>query len=154
MANPQNRALWWALVASLLIYVVVAHAVNVPPGPDVQVRVVAPILALLSVGFGVGSLIYRRRALSAPIQSGELDPATAEGRQRAFVPFVLNLVVSETVGVYGLVLAFLSGDPAYSMLFSSAALVLMFFHRPTAPDLVPPLSGHPRADDPRPDARG
>ena len=60
---------------------------------------------------------------------------------RAFTPFVLNLVLSESIGIYGLVLSFLSADPSYVFAFGAGAIALLWVHRPTAPDLVPPPGG-------------
>ena len=142
MANVTNRVLWWALVVSLLVYAVVAHVAS--PEPDSEPPALVPILfwvfAATSLGFAVGTLVYRRRALVEPIQASRLDTGTPEGLARAFPAFVINLVISESVGIYGLVLAFLSGRPAYWLPFISGALVLMFLHRPTAPDLVAPTA--------------
>ena len=142
MANLTCRVLWWTLVASLVVYAVVAHVSGLPPSSNAQVALLAPIFVALSVAIGIGTAVYRRRALAGPIQSGELDPSTPEGLQAAFQPFIINLVLSESVGIYGLVLAFLSGQPMYSVAFSGAAIGLMYVHRPTAPDLQPPMSAH------------
>jgi hypothetical protein len=150
MASLQNRVLWWALVVSLLVYTGVAHILEVPPSDAVPIELLASSFVLLSAGVAVGSLAYRRHALSGPIQSGKLDPATPEGRQQALQPFIMNLVLSESVGIYGLVLALLSGNPVFSIGFSSAALVLMFLHRPTAPDLSSPVSGRHGTTDSTP----
>ncbi|MBW2421929.1 MAG: hypothetical protein JRH19_25565 [Deltaproteobacteria bacterium] len=120
MANFTNRILWWCLVL------------------------------VISIGIGAGSLLYRRHALSGPIQSGKLDPSRPEGLEKAFLPFMINLVLSESVGIFGLVLSFLSGQPAYSIAFAAGALVLMYLHRPTARDLVPPISGSQRGLNPKP----
>jgi hypothetical protein len=98
----------------------------------------------------VGSMMYRRRALSGPIQAGELDLTDPDGQQRAYQAFMLNLVLSETVGIYGLALAFLTGNPSFSVVFSGGALLLMYLHRPTAPDLVPPPTARGRSTDSTP----
>ena len=142
--------LWWSLVASLLIYVVVAYVVVIPSSPTAPVEYLVPVFALLCFAIAAGTLRYRRKALVRPIQTGELDTATPQGLERAFKPFMINLVLSESVGIYGLVLAFLSGSPMYSLAFAAAALVLMYLHRPTAPDLVSPISGHTRGIDSNP----
>lgn len=150
MNTLRFRLLWRALMASLLVYVAVAHVAPVPPNPEAPLDVLTGVLALLAVALGAGSLLYRRRALSGPIRSGELDPRTPEGQQRAMQPFLVNLVLSESVGLYGLVLSLLSGDPVYATAFCAAALVLMFLHRPTAADLIPPQSGPLRGRDSTP----
>lgn len=149
MANPTTRLLWWCLVVSLLIYVIVAHALELPGNRAAPVDLLFVVLSAISAAVAAGTLVYRRNALVRPIQSGELDPSRPEGMQRAFQPFILNLVLSESIGIYGLVLTFLSGEPLYALGFCAAALVLMYVHRPTAPDLVPPMSSpRPIGSDP------
>lgn len=142
MANLTCRLLWWTLVVSLALYVVVAHVARVAPDPHARIAVLAPVLVVVAGVTAIGTIVFRRRALSGPIQAGRLDPSTPEGFQAAFTPFILNLVLTESIGIYGLVLAFLSGQPRYSIGFSAAAIALMFVHRPTARDLVPPMSAH------------
>lgn len=140
MANITSRILWWALVVSVLIYVAVAYFVQIPQDPGFDASQLMPIFVAISAATAVGTIIFRRRALSDPIQARELDPSTPEGLAKAMTPYLVNLVLSESIGVYGLVLAFLSGEPLYSVCFSAAAIALLFVHRPTAPDLVPPMS--------------
>jgi hypothetical protein len=139
MANLTNRIIWWALVASLLIYVGMARVVKLSSDAAVPNEILAIALAVISVIMGAGTLFYRRYAVAEPIQAGKLDPTTPDGLQRSFIPFIVNLVMSESIGVYGLVLALLSGNSNYSIAFSVPALILMYLHRPTAGDLVPPL---------------
>ena len=150
MDTTRNRMLWWSLVVSLVIYVGVAQLAITPEPSDELVETLFPILAVLSIGVAVGSLVYRRHALVGPIQSGQLDLATRIGRQRAFQPFIVNLVLSESVGIYGLVLAFLSGNRLFAVGFAAAGLALLYLHRPTASDIQPPRSPHDRAHDPTP----
>ncbi len=150
MANAVNRILWWSLVATLPLYVAVAFLAPLPGSPDASADVLLAVLAVVSVGMGIGTLVYRRRMLSGPIQRGELDPTTPKGQQKALPHFILNLVLSESVGIYGLVLAFLSGRSVYAVPFAVGALALMCLHRPTAPDLVPPLGGYAPGGRPPP----
>ena len=145
VANPTCRILWWTMVASLAIYVIVAHVVEVDRSASTPpVSMLVPVFGVLAAGIAIGTAIYRRRALAEPIRAGTLDPTSPEGMELAFQPFLINLVLSESVGIFGLILAFLSGQPSYSVAFCAAAAGLMVFHRPTAPDLQPPLSSrHP-----------
>ena len=141
MATVTNRILWWCLVVSLVIYVVVAHVVSTRTSPDAPIPLLMGAFATLSVGIAIGTLLYRRHALAGPIQRGALDLTSPQDQAKAFQAFILSLVLSESIGIYGLVLAFLSGRGAYSIPFVLAALALMYAHRPTAPDLQSPLSG-------------
>lgn len=135
MDTPTNRILWWSLMASLLVYVVVAHVASPAAEPDAPILVIAIALSVVAFGTGLATLLVRRIALAGPIARGELDPGTPEGQTRAFTIFILNLALSESIGIYGLVLAFLSGEAAWSIPFAAAALVLIVVHRPMAADL-------------------
>jgi hypothetical protein len=150
MASTVNRILWWSLVISLLVYVVVAHVASVPHNAQIPLGMLFAVFAVVSVGTAAGTLIYRRHALAGPIKRGELDPSSREGQQKAFQPFILNLLLSESVGIYGLVLALLSGEGAYSVPFVLVALALLYLHRPTAPDLVPLMSSEHYSTGPPP----
>lgn len=150
MSNHICRALWWALVVSLFINVLVAHLAPLPVDPRAPIELLAPLFAAVTVAIAVGTAAYRRRALAGPIQSGQLDPRTPTGFQQAFRPFIINLLLSESVGIYGLVLVLLSGNPDYSVVFTAVALVLMYVHRPTALDLRPPMGVGSTGNDPTP----
>lgn len=140
MANPTTRVLWWALVASLFVYVGVALVVAPDGTPSPVAGALAPVLGVVAVGLGIGTIVYRRRALVEPIQSGRLDPRTPEGMGRALPAFILNVVLSESVAIFGLVLSLLAASPFYAVAFAAGALVLMVVHRPTASELEPPIS--------------
>ncbi len=140
MATSTYKALWAALCVAQLAYVLMIvlqqeteQAIS-PPG--------ALLLALLVIaaGTGLGTIVYRRRALVNPIRSGELDLNTPAGAERAFGPYIVNLALTESIGIYGLILSSLSDDPKYVIGFATVSLTLMYVHRPTAPELQPPLS--------------
>ena len=126
----------------LVIYAIVAHLVDLPTSPAIPISLLTFVFAALSVAIAIGTVVYRRRALVGPIQSRALDPATPEGLRAAFQPFIINLVLSESIGIYGLVLSLLSGQPLYAVAFSVGAIALMYVHRPTASDLQSPMSAY------------
>jgi hypothetical protein len=142
MANTVNRLVWFSLVVSQLIYAGIAWLVDLPPRDGDLIGVLAPTLGVLSLGMAVGTIFYRRHALVGPIQSRTLDLEKPADFAKAFQPFILNLVLSESIGVYGLVLALLSGQLTWCLVFGGAALAMLWFHRPTAPDLVPPMGDY------------
>ena len=146
MANPTNRILWFVLVLSQGLYVLAASLVPAVDMDGELVPTLGGILALMAIGVAVGSAAFRKKAIVEPIQSGKLDPTTREGLARAFTPFILNLVLSEAVAIWGLVLSLISGDLGWVVGFVAGGLALMWYHRPTSADFVPP----PRADVGRP----
>lgn len=141
MNHPTLRILWWALLGSQVVYLALPLLVQTPLGSGSATVLdgVALALAVLTVVIIAGSLRYRRRALVTPIQAGQLDPRSESGLQRAMQPFIVNLALSESVAIYGLVLGLLAGGIAYQLPFALAALALTWAHRPTAPELAPPM---------------
>lgn len=150
MATPINRALWYALSASLFVYALIPNLLQRPVNPEAPIGLLTAVFASMSLVIAIGTIAYRRRALAGPIEAGRLDPTTPEGLQRAFPVFALNLMLSESVGIYGFVLSLLSGRAIYVLVFAAGALALLYVHRPTAPDLVPPHPGFASSDRPPP----
>lgn len=148
MANVTTRLLWACMVSAVVIYVAVAYFVDISPPTSHVDTLMLPMFALAATGIAAATLVIRRRQLLLPIQSREIDLTTPQGMTQAFTPFILCLVLSEAIAIFGLVLAFLSGEPAYALAFSTASLVLLYIHRPTAPDLNPSPSAADRAHDP------
>jgi len=139
MRQPKLRALWGALLSSQVVFLQVPF-IAAPTGHAASPSAVSRlflILAAVSAATAVGTIVYRRRALVAPIQGGQLDPDTREGSARAFTALVLNWVLTNTISVYGLVLAIYSQEPRLGLPFGFVALGLMYFHRPMARALAP-----------------
>jgi hypothetical protein len=137
--NPIVRILWLALLVSQVIYLYVPSLL---PGDSTaspaSIDLISLALAVVSIGLGAFTLVWRRRALAVPIQTGQLDPNTPEGFAKAYVPFMMNLVFTESIAINGFVIALISREPARAYPFAIAAFALMYWHRPTAPDLSPP----------------
>lgn len=143
MANATNRLIWWALLSAIVVYGVVSFTVapSLDVAVDTDVRLVAVALGVVSLSTAVATIFIRGRMLVGPIQRGDLDPRRPEDMQRAFVGFLLCMVLTESIGIYGLVVALLSGNGIGSVPFLAVAFGLMLVHRPTAGDLRPPAGG-------------
>ena len=141
MKQPILRILWLVLLLSQVIYLVVAHIVpSETTSSATSVTLPSIALAIFSIGLAVFTLVWRRRMLVAPIQAGQLDPNTEEGLGRVFVPYVLTIIVTESIAINGFAIALLSREPERAYPFALAAFALMYYHRPTAPDLSPPAA--------------
>lgn len=142
MHQTTIQLVWFALLSSQVIYLAIPFVIRFAgqPADPSFVRLLSVALGSVSLVVAIGTLIYRRRALVEPIRAGELDPSSQQGFARAFTPLILNLVLTESIAIYGLVLALLSHRPGSALPFAIGAFVLMYLHRPTAPDLSPPAS--------------
>lgn len=140
--NPLLPTVWFVLLVSQVLYLALPYVVELE-GRRPDTGFLSPFtlaLAAIAVVTAAGTLVYRRRALVEPIQSGRLDPTSPSGAVHAFSPIILNLVLTESIAIYGLVLGLLSGSATRGLPFAIGAFVLMWVHRPTAPDLTPPAS--------------
>jgi len=126
---PNLRLVWRALLGSLAVYAALPWFLE-PRGDASVSAVLLPILTLLAAGTAVGTLVAREMLLVRPIRSGQLRPSLPEGMDRVFQLSIAFWALSESVGLYGLVLYQLSGEPRYLYLFLMAAAGLFFAHRP------------------------
>ena len=153
MATQANKILWWMLCISQLVYIQVVYTMSTTPPSEEPPGVpdgMFPALLIVATIMAIGTVIFRRRALVLPIQSGQIDLTTKEGLAKAFTPFILNLVLSQAIAIYGLVLSIMSGEIGYTVGFVAAALVLMYIHRPTAIELQPRLNSEGHENRPPP----
>jgi hypothetical protein len=75
VATKANKLLWITLCVAQLIYLVVVYTMPPPQDPQAVAGGIFPALLFAAISIAVGTLIYRRRALVVPIQSGRLDQA-------------------------------------------------------------------------------
>jgi hypothetical protein len=107
-------------------------------------------LAFVGLMTAAATLLLRRFAILQPVQSGTLDITTKAGTARFSTISLLAWVLSESIGIYGLVLFFLYRVPALLYPFLSAAFLLLIFHAPCTGS----LRGRPSSSDlARPDIK-
>ena len=133
--------LWAALGAAIIVYGVVAHVVTpLGSGEDPKLSVLRLAFAAVSIVTAAVTFWWRRSFAVRP--GGELSlflkepgvPLSSEERATVLERLQVNCIIvwalSESVGIYGLVLAILSGDPNEFMPFGCGALALLMLHRP------------------------
>jgi hypothetical protein len=98
-----------------------------PPAPELLFIGVLASIGLLTAA---ATLFLRRFALLQPAQSRALDISTEAGVARFFTISILVWVLSESIGVYGLVLFFLYRIPGVLYPFLGIAVLLLVFHAP------------------------
>jgi hypothetical protein len=136
MATVANRVIWWFLLSAPITYLWAAPALQSENPSSEVLRFEFPSFVVLSLAIAGSTLILRKRKLVEPIRSGEVDLETPEGLGKAFTPFILSLVLSDAVAIFGVFLTLQSGNALFIYGFSAAAIGLLYFHRPTAPDLA------------------
>ncbi len=135
MGTLVNRIIWWLLCTAPVTYIQAIYAIRHSDDPQRVMLDLFPAALLLSLAIAGGTIAWRKRALVDPIRSGEIDLSTPEGLGRAFTPYVLNVVLSQAVAIFGVALSLRSNEPLYTLGFSLASLALMYVHRPTAAEL-------------------
>ena len=156
--------LWAAMTAAVVVYILIVH-VAARPDADPVPPVLRLGLSCLALAEIVAVFLYRRFQLSddalrrlvddegtlsgiTEIQNASeemlrsveaLDAAERKVLNLLFAVqtrVVIALALSETVGIYGLVLAFMSGIPSDVYPFAGAALMLCLLNRPPGMELV------------------
>jgi len=138
--------IWFALLASLGIYVFIGLAIQT----DMQVQMddqVINMLRVILIGMAAFELILTivlRKAVSSGklgklffaqksnYHSAETDPVMG----KYTVMIIISSVIAESVGIYGLVLYFLSQNMTDLVSFNCAAAVAMVFLRPRKEEIL------------------
>jgi hypothetical protein len=123
--------IWASLVGALAVYGLIPVFVPLPAEPSSAPQTpLTMALAIVAVGTAVASIAVRRVALVGPIHRGELDPSTESGVARFFAISLVSWALSESIGLYGLVLFFLFRVSGPLYLFLAVAFVLLLYHAP------------------------
>ncbi|OGP55997.1 MAG: hypothetical protein A2Y65_03700 [Deltaproteobacteria bacterium RBG_13_52_11] len=142
--NKGMRTLWliWAaMLGSLLIYIFICHQLG--EGFKSAEESDVPIDLLRNIFFGVAAAelimsYYLRRfmlkgRLSAVIRSSPLNQPPFVGQYTAAV--IISIALSESIGIYGLVLFVLGGGFKILYTFIVVSALAMVFYRPKREEL-------------------
>jgi len=147
----QLWVVWACLVVSLFIYGAMPLMLQPPqaPPPPPQASFIGA-LAFVGLMTAVATILLRRFAIVQPVRSGNMDITTTAGAARFFTISLLTWVLSESIGIYGLVSFFLYRVAALLYPFLAVAFLLMIFHAPRTGSLRADPSS---ADLARPDIK-
>ena len=122
---------WSSLQMSLAIYAVIAllGVGGSPSDPDTT-RLMALALGLIAVPTAAATFVLRRVLLTRPIAEGRVDPASESGMQRVQTANILIWALCEAIGIWGLVLWFLSSRWELLLPFLAAGSLLLALHAP------------------------
>jgi hypothetical protein len=132
------RLVYAGLVASLPIYLAVVHlAVTPVPEGGGDYGVFYGIIGLFSAGVAISVPILRKRLMppraAGPGPAPDSVPPRLLGRWLSAQ--ILSWSLCESVAIYGLVLAFVTHEPAAYYPFAAVALLLLALYRPRRRDL-------------------
>jgi hypothetical protein len=161
-----RRILWIALTATIVVYLAVAYAVAGEPrplAPGLEMALAFASMGVAAFSLATPRVLLSDERLdrylaeepsSSPLatrpRTGQVDPVllarverlpAAERRllglaQLFFVPFVVRLVLNESIAMLGLVIALVSSQPGRMLPYAGAAIVLNLL---TSPSLDPLL---------------
>ncbi len=129
------RIIWGVLMASVVIYVVVAHVVDLSEQEAAgNVDLLRMVFAGLSLATAIAIPVLRR--LKMPPQKApssvkdRIDEIPGALNAEVTTTYILAWALSESVCIYGLVLTFLSHEPSAILPYAAAALVLQVMNAP------------------------
>ncbi len=132
---------WTALLVSLGVYGLLGLVIARPKSGDAALEsVMLAVLGAAALATAIGTLVARDRLLVRPARRGELDVRSKAGLERFWVISLLTWVLSESIGIYGLVLFLLFGRPSHLYGFLAVAIALMIAHAPRVAALRPASS--------------
>ncbi len=125
------RILWIAVLLALAIFIVLPEIVAVRPQPaSPTVFVAITVVAFWIVGL---AFFMRRRWILTATSTLSSDPKNANALARWRTGYIICLALSESIGLYGLVLRFVGFSLSHVAPFYVVAAVLLFYFRPQIP---------------------
>jgi len=142
---------WGTLLASLAIYAALPLVLTAPgEAMDEGSEILSLCLGLVAIGTAVASFVLKRVLVLGPIARGVVDPHTPAGAQRIQLGYIITWALAESIGVYGLVLYFLTHAVSLMLPFVCGSALLLALHAPRASDLEAAPRGHELANRPDP----
>jgi len=134
--------IWIALIGSLLFYLVICKAVEnqvVVSMEGSQLEVFKYALFGMSVLTLAGAYLLRKilmEKIARPIQGGSFQSDTHPAVGKYLIVIIIVMALSESVGIYGMVLFFISKDlvSLYQLMILSAGAMVVF--RPRKEELI------------------
>ena len=135
-----QKIIWLALLGSLVMYLLVGRFVAPDFASPVSGETFASLrIALIALGFVtlIAAHYVRRLILGAAGRSAAPDPdRQASAPQRYASAVIASLAMSESVGIYGLVLFLLGKNEMDLYLLVGISAAAMFYFRPRKDELL------------------
>jgi len=138
--------IWAAIMGSLFIYVFICHQFGDEIRGNMSQNFPIPLLRNILYGIAAITLFlthFFKRFMLAGTSSGFLSKAFKSGprpNQPAFlakytIALIVSLALSESIGIYGLVLFFLGDGFQTLYTFTGISALAIYFHRPKREEL-------------------
>ncbi|MBW2359682.1 MAG: hypothetical protein JRG84_02155 [Deltaproteobacteria bacterium] len=143
--------IWGTLLASVALYAALPLVVA-PPGEGMErgAEALQLGLGLVSIASAAASFVLKRILVLAPIARHAIDPCTPAGAQRIQTGYIFAWMLAESIGIYGLVLYFLTTDARTMLPFVAGSALLMLLHAPRAAAITDSQGSHDLAGRPDP----
>jgi hypothetical protein len=138
------RILWGAILASLFIYLVIAHLLGGEVRQRAGATVSVPLFRNVLIVIGIIEILIirflRKRMLSKDAllklreRRGPSDQMPIVAQYTTVV--VISAALAESIGIYGLLLYFLGADIQTFYVFLAVSAALLIFYRPKKEELA------------------
>ena len=128
--------IWGTLLASLSIYAGLP-LVTAPFGDAMEggAEALRLCLGLVAIATAVASFVLKRVLVLGPIARNAIDPNTPAGARRIQTGYLFTWVLAESIGIYGLLLYFLTHEMGSLLAFVGGSALLLLLHAPRASDI-------------------
>lgn len=140
------RLIWAALLACLLVYVLICHVggeeIRAAVAPDFPRELLRNILYFIAVAELIIAYFLRKFILKPTVSrpessfiQHEQDGDIAVVVSKYMVAVLVSLAISESIGIYGLVLYLLGDELQALYIFVAVSALAMFYFRPKMEEL-------------------
>ncbi len=134
------KVIWFAMLMSLAVYLLVAFLLSTTFLPSINEGTFG-ILRMVLYGVAFATLIgiryFKKLVLSGKSQNQQLNQVYPYPALQKYSTFtIIALAMSESIGIYGLVLFFLGKNPVDLYLLILISAVALFMYRPKKEELI------------------
>jgi hypothetical protein len=127
--------IWFGLLGALAVYVVMLRTAAPPPPAKLDANM-PRILGVVAVVVAIVSLVLRKVFLGG-YKTGALNLESYGGRKLFITGHVVCFALSESIGVFGLMLGFVGYPLDLCAWFLLGAVAMMLWHMPLASRFSP-----------------
>ncbi len=135
VALKMLRSVQWAMLGSILLYVVVGQVVA--PAAHMLDPGVSYLFTTLAVALVGIIFVVRRTLVFRSEESLAAHPDDTMSLNHWKTGYIVTYALCEALALFGLIERFLGASVQQSMLYYLGGFVLMLFFRPRSPELTP-----------------
>lgn len=128
-------SIWVFFLSAIIIYVGLSYILIQTPNNTISnLFPLYAVIGILSLVCAVISVVLRLKLINHAIASGTLLPNTEEGTKKIHTYLIIIWAITESIAIYGLILAILAGKFLLCLPCAIVSFAIMIYQHPFIED--------------------